>query len=272
MTTNEAKNRLAERIAALPGVLGVGQTGDPAEPLIPGQSDVDLFVLCDPVPDRAAREALYQAFGSYSSLWMEASQGGLWGFGDILVFGGVDVMFMFFPVQEMRDYVARVLAGELLDRDGRFYPTGRLATVQGMHVLRDEAGAWAALQAQVNAAPDALFARLYQFHLERVLDEEDLGRSVLRRDALFFHQVLENALDHYLQALYALNRAFFPSRKRAEQYLRGFAHKPEDCWPRLLRLLQKGAAGDTVPEAVSDLCALTAELIALGEANPLRAD
>ncbi len=51
-------------------------------------------------------------------------------------------------------------------------------------------------------------------HVETVIT-----RVVLRKEVLFYHQVLENSLDHLLQALYALNHMYFPRRKRIEEYI-----------------------------------------------------
>ena len=51
-------------------------------------------------------------------------------------------------------------------------------------------------------------------------------------------QVLENSLDHLLQALYALNHTYFPSRKRIEVYIQMFENKPGNCYDRLLRILE----------------------------------
>jgi hypothetical protein len=57
----------------------------------------------------------------------------------------------------------------------------------------------------------------------------------------FFHFALDLALDHFLQALFALNREYFPSRKRSEMYLHGFSIKPSECEKRLRQVVALGA-------------------------------
>lgn len=51
------------------------------------------------------------------------------------------------------------------------------------------------------------------------MNVDNLSRLVLRKEVLFYHQVLEKSLDHLLQALYALNCTYFPSWKRKEEYI-----------------------------------------------------
>ena len=247
-----------------PRILGIGQTGSPDAALIPGRSDIDLFVLCSEVPPEDERRALYAQLGDGFDLHMSVCNGGRWGYGDILVAGGVDVMPMYFPLSEMRDYLTRLLSGEGLDKEGRFYPVGRLASVSTIHVLHEKARAWSELRDLVNEKPDAFFRAWYAREICQVLDEEDLGRCEVRREVLFFHQVLENALDHLLQALYAVNRCYFPSRKRTLTALDAFRLLPDDCAGRLLRLVQDGACEETMDRAMTDLRQLTAEVVRLG--------
>ncbi len=82
----------------------------------------------------------------------------------------------------------------------------------------------------------------------------------MRKEVLFYHQVLENSLDHLLQALYALNHTYFPSRKRIEGYIRRFKNKPEHCYDRLLRILELAAFSDTIEESVKELELLAGEI------------
>lgn len=77
---------------------------------------------------------------------------------------------------------------------------------------------------------------------------------------LFFHQTVEEYLDHFLQALYARNRAYFPSRKRTEAAIASFALKPEDCFRRLTDIVRLGSEGSTIPRAVQEMRALCEEL------------
>ncbi len=93
-----------------------------------------------------------------------------------------------------------------------------------------------------------------------VLNDKDLGRVILRKEVLFYHQVLERSLDHLLQALFALNRTYFPSRKRMEEYIHGFENKPINCYERLIKIIEMAASSETMVESVRDLKELTREI------------
>ena len=99
--------------------------------------------------------------------------------------------------------------------------------------------------------PDALKSAMINTHLGRTLDEEDLGRAVLRKDVLFYHRVLEVALDHYLQVLYAVNETFFPSRKRTQKYIDSFKTKPDHCYERLAEVIRLGSSEETIAGSVA---------------------
>ena len=53
------RNELVRILSGDRRILGVGQTGDIHAPLIPGKSDIDLFVICSSVPSEEERSALY---------------------------------------------------------------------------------------------------------------------------------------------------------------------------------------------------------------------
>lgn len=55
-----------------------------------------------------------------------------------------------------------------------------------------------------------------------MIDEEDLDRAELCHEALFYHQVLEELLDHFLQLLYAKNNCYFPQPKALRRIYRPF--------------------------------------------------
>ncbi len=249
-------------------IMGIGQTGELNPKLVPGKSDIDLFVLCTQIPSLEERRGFYQRIAGDYILQMNVCSGGLWGDGDILVIGGIDVMPMYFTVQETRGYLQEILAGACMEKEGRFYPVGRLASIAGIHVLHEKQQTWTELKEMVNSKPAAFFRQWYEHEIRQVLDEEDLGRCELRQEVLFFHQVLENALDHLLQALYAVNRVYFPSRKRTLAAVESFERKPDDCGARLLRLIENGSRKDTMQRAIDDLRLLTKEIEALGGSLP----
>lgn len=88
-------------------------------------------------------------------------------------------------------------------------------------------------------------------------DVEDLERAAVRKDVLFYHFALDIALDHFLQALFALNRVYFPSRKRSLELAGNFGLKPEDCSERLLEVIRLGGR----PEGISQSYSLWKDII-----------
>ena len=259
------RDKLVSMLSASPHVLAIGQTGDLNAPLIPGRSDIDLFVLCDAVPAQEERQALYQPLaGETDSLSMQVCDCRDWGVGDVLVCGGIDIMPMFFTAAHMQRDLDELLGGCRIEKEGSFYPIGRLSTVETMNVLYETDRAWSRLIDRVRQHPRPLFRAWYASQAGCMVDDEDLGRAQLRREVLFTHQVVEEFLDHFLQALYAVNDCYFPSRKRTERAIAGFSLKPKNCYARLLNLVALAANEATIDAAVTELRALAAELTALG--------
>lgn len=267
MNTIEFRDKLVAEIAKIDCVKGIAQTGDLSEELIPGKSDIDLFVLCDrKIPSEKERRTVYECLEKFcSECRMSVCSGGIWGYGDILIINTIDVMPMYFTIEEMDQYISEVLNGERLGKEGRFYPTGRLASVETINILFEKGSVWSQLKTKVKSYPEKLFQDLFAYHISCVLDEEDLGRVVLRRELLFYHQVLEDAMDHLLQALFALNHCYFPSRKKTKKYLESFSYMPENCYARLEGIIQKSTKRETIEESVQELRSITEDIMNLSK-------
>lgn len=265
MNTIEFRDKLVAEIAKIDCVKGIAQTGDLNEELIPGKSDIDLFVLCDrKIPSEKERRNVYECLERFcSECRMSVCNGGIWGYGDILIVNDIDVMPMYFTIEEMDQYISEVLKGERLGKEGRFYPTGRLASVETINILYEKGSVWSQLKTKVKSYPEKLFQDLFAYHISCVLDEEDLGRVVLRKELLFYHQVLEDAMDHLLQAIFALNHCYFPSRKKTKKYLESFSRVPENCYVKLETIIQKSTKIETIEESVQELRSVTEDIMNL---------
>ena len=132
-----------------------------------------------------------------------------------------------------------------------------------MNVLWESDSAWANIINLVKKNPAAFFQAWVKNESWRILDEEDLGRAELRHEVLFFYQVVEEFLDHFLQALYALNNQYFPSRKGTKKAIESFEIKPENCYQRLNNIVSSGTRKEHITEAVSEIRKLGKELLAL---------
>ena len=151
---------------------------------------------------------------------------------------------MYFTIEEATEEIDTVLAGRLPGKvDSYYYPVGRLAMLKDIRVLYDE-GFLLSVKDRLSVYPDSLAESVLAHHLSALEDTEDLTRAVARGDVLFYHFALDLALDHYLQALFALNRAYFPSRKRSMEYIERFKKKPADCEEKLTEIVRQGGSAE----------------------------
>ncbi len=179
---------------------------------------------------------------------------------------GVETWLMYFTLAEARAELEAILAGRYLGRlDSYYYPIGRCAMWKTMRILYDPDGFLQSFKARLETYPEELAGAVVAHHVQALGDVEDLERAVRRKDVFFYHFALDLALDHFLQAAFALNREYFPSRKRSEAYLQSFRVKPADCEERLCQVVALGGEADTLAKSyemwqglVRDLEALTA--------------
>lgn len=178
MNVIDIKDKLVNELSQNNKIKGIGQTGDLNANLIPGNSDIDMFVLCTTIPTNAERISVYSNYSNkYSECLMNVCNGGIWGYGDILIIDGIDVMFMYFTIEEMEHYLDEVLSGKHLDREGGFYPTGRLSSVENINILFESDPEWTLLVEKVKKHPNNLFKELFDYHIANALNDEDFGSS-----------------------------------------------------------------------------------------------
>lgn len=261
MTLQDAFIRLIVSLSGMEGVLSIGKSGGESLPE-QNESDIDVFIFCDAVPtahDRSA--AIGDLGGTVSEMKLSERKGRFWGVCDFLTLVKAEVCLMYFTVADMDAEIESVLSGSRLDRESEyFYPSGRCASVLSMHVLSDKNGYIARLKARLSTYPPALADKAFRHHMRKTYDAEDFERAVSRDDVLFYHSVLELAIDHFLQALFALNHCFFPSRKRSAQLMESFDRKPKNCAARMLEVIALGSKPETLRQSSVVWAALLREL------------
>ncbi len=217
----------------------------------PGAGDIDLFLYCADIPSVKERQGLLAALGVEAKPFEVGKlTGGHWGQGDCLSLAGVETWLLYFTIAEARAELEAVLGGRHLGRlDSYYYPIGRCAMWKAMRVLYDPDGILQSFKGCLAEYPPQLRSAVVRHHLEALDDAEDLERAVGRKDVFFFHFALDLALDHFLQALFALNEEYFPSRKRSEAYLHGFKLKPEECEQRLRQVIVFGGNAETLEQS-----------------------
>ncbi len=260
-----AVRELVEAVARDRTVRAIGLSGG-ARPLPgPGEGDIDLFVYCTdiPAPDRR-RTALVSLGASVEHIAIGCLDDEHWGQGDSLVAAGVETWLMYFTLAEARAELEAVLAGRYPGRsDSYYYPIGRCAMWKAMRIFYDPDGCLQSFQARRAIYPEELARAVVAHHVEGLADVEDLERAVQRKDVLFYHFALDLALDHFLQAVFALNKEYFPSRKRSESYLQGFRVKPPGCEERLRRVVALGGDAETLARSYEAWQGLVRDLEAL---------
>lgn len=165
---------------------------------------------------------------------------------------------MYFTVNETLCDVESILNRDYPDKlDNYYYPIGRCAMLKDINVLYDNNSFLYSLKKRLYEYPDKLAEILIKYHLDELEDIEDLERAVARKDVLFYHFAMDIAIDHFLQALFAINRIFFHSRKRTLDFIKNFSIKPEKCSERLLDVVKLGSCS----EGISQSYALWSEMV-----------
>jgi hypothetical protein len=247
-------HKLVEAVARDSAVRAIGLSGGGRPLPEPGRlaaGDIDLFVYCTEIPTHDRRRQALESLGeSVEHIAIGQSEDRHWGRGDSLVAAGVETWLMYFTLAEACAELEAILAGQYLGRsDIYYYPIGRCAMWKAMRIFYDPDGVLQLFKARLETYPEELAKAVVAYHMEALGDAEDIERAVQRKDVFFYHFALDLALDHFLQAVFALNREYFPSRKRSESYLQGFRVKPAGCEQRLRQVVALGGEAETLAES-----------------------
>jgi hypothetical protein len=261
-----ALSKLINTVASHEAIRAIGASGGDRPYPEPGEGDIDLFVYCTEIPSKSQRQALLMPLGDeIGQVEIGRLESGHFGQGDCVMVAGVETWLLYFTLADARAELELILDGQSLDRlDNYYYPIGRLAMWKTMRVLYDPDGFLQSFKHRLAEYPQKLASAVVSHHLEALADVEDLERAVGRKDVLFFHFALDLALDHFLQAVFALNREYFPSRKRSELYLQGFKVKPLECEERLRQVLALGGNAETLNQSYEIWNSLVHDLKGLG--------
>ena len=263
--------KVINEIAALPGVSAIGLSGGKENLPKAGEGDIDIFIYCSTIPTMEARSNMFGKLVKYiKDRRVQVFDNPYWGCGDFFRINGVETWLMFFPEEETSEYLQAVLRGEHLEKVANyFYPVGRCAMFNHMWVMHDPKGFIKNMKDLLVVYPESLVQKMLKLHLKELDSTEDLQRAVLREDVLFYHFALDIALDHFLLALFALNRQYFPSRKRSWEHINRFIKKPLYCENRLLKVVKLGSEDVTLEESFQEWCNLVMELQELCNYLPL---
>lgn len=259
VSTEEIVNILIQNISMMDEVEAIGISGNKDQFPTAGEGDIDIFIYCNTIPDIQMRQ---DVMNKMEDLLQEGKidvfEEGYWGIGDFVVINGVETWLMYFTVDGALNEVESILSGDYPDKvDNYYYPVGRCAMLRDIGVKYDKNGFLSLIKKRLCNYPESLAKAVIEYHLDELEDKEDLERAVSRKDVLFYHFALDIAIDHYLQALFALNITFFPSRKRTLSFIEKFNIKPQKCDERLLKVIKLGSD----PEDINQSYLLLSDMI-----------
>lgn len=259
--TKDIVDALLSNVSALNEVQSIGISGSKAIPKA-GEGDIDIFIYCDVIPSFEKRQAVInQLEDRIQESKINIFEGGHWGTGDFLLINGVETWLMYFTIQDTLADVESILNGDYPDKlDNYYYPVGRIAMLRNINVLCDKSNFLGDLKKRLSSYPDKLRETLIQYHLDKLDDTEDLLRAVTRKDVLFYHFAMDLAIDNFLQALFAVNKTYFPSRKRTLNFIEGFKIKPEKCSEKLLEVVRLGGFAEGIEKSYTIWSGLVDEL------------
>lgn len=260
--TNKIIDALIRDISGLSEVQSIGISGSKTPLPKAGEGDIDIFIYCDMIPDPEKRQAvLNQLDNLIQETKINIFEGGHWGTGDFALVNGVETWLMYFTTDETVSDVESILNGEYPDKlDNYYYPVGRCAMLKNINVLYDKNSFLGDLKKRLSKYPDKLKKTLIQYHINAIDDTEDLQRAVSRKDVLFYHFALDLAIDHFLQALFAINETYFPSRKRTLDFIETFNIKPERCSEKLLEVVKLGGSPEGINQSFTIWGSMVEEL------------
>jgi hypothetical protein len=263
----EKIENLVSAIASNQTVTAVGLSSNPL-PQTGADGDIDLFVYCSQIPEVETRAGLYPASlienGSLKKRVMLSKH---WGDVDFISIDGIDTWIMYFTESEVTQDTLSIMEGSQFNRQNGYYPTGRLAMFKNMQILFEREPFLTNIQKELVVYPPKLKTAILAYAVSGMGDDEDLLRAVNRHDVLFFHVVIDAAIDNLLQLLYAMNEVLFPSRKRVEQITGTFKLAPSSLYERLCEIIRLGADADTLHAAYEKYSLLRDEARGLYNAN-----
>lgn len=263
---------LISNISEMSEVQSIGICGSKSSFPRAGEGDIDIFIYCDIVPSPEKRQAILNHLGNHvQEVKVNIFEEGHWGIGDFVLINGIETWLMYFTVNETVTDVESILSGKYPDKlDNYYYPIGRCAMLKNINILYDKSNFLDNLKKRLSKYPDKLGKILIQYHLDELDDTEDLERAVVRKDVLFYHFAMDIAVDHFLQALFAINKVYFPSRKRTLDFIENFNIKPEGCNEKLLEVIRLGGLSEEIDHSFSiwsDMVNKLKKLSNIGEIN-----
>ena len=265
---DEVTAAVARRVGAVEGVAAVVLGGSRARGDADEASDVDLGIFYDParpldlarlralateLDDRHAPDLLTDLGG-----WGPWINGGGW-----LTIEAVRVDWLYRDLAKVSRVFDECEAGRPTVHYQPGYPHGfhshiYLADAHFGRTLVDHDGVFAALKARTASYPSRMREALLRQHVwEAGFMLENAWKPAGRGDTAFVAGCLYRCAACLLQALFALNRRYFPHEKRAVEIAAGFTHAPPRFAETVTEVLAApGASAPALTAQVGRMAAL----------------
>jgi hypothetical protein len=231
-------------------------------PRVKEDGDIDLFIYCSQPIGHETRERAYRSI-PFSKMPEHRFDSKHWGSGDQAEICQIETWLMYFDGAEVARDLDDVCSGRNVRDDNGYYPVGRLAMIKRIIVLYERTNFLSGLKERLEAYPEEMRKSIIQYCRGRLENEEDLTRADARRDVLFYHASIDQAIDKLLQLVFAMNRTYFPSRKRNKLLIDGFTVKPADFYQRLQKVVFLGGNEDTLGQSLREYRSLKRDTLHL---------
>ena len=237
MTEAMAQRMDVARLVACPfepltEVLGACACGSVSLGLADEESDVDIACIVSSVaPKREERMRIYAQLSDPDEEFDVDALGP--NTFDCLQVRGLQVELMFYLREELEQRLAGAMEGASVDRQGSFalfsrFPYTILSDIHYGRILFERDGVVSGLKNQITY-PESLRRRILQqgrfWRDPHLLYEHE--RACRRGDLVYALQCQSKIVDHFVQAVFALNRTYCPGDKWTLHFLDQFKYVPD---------------------------------------------
>lgn len=266
---------VVDALAEIPEVQGIVCFGSYAVGTFDADSDVDLYVLCQPnIPSSHVRFAALQAIERVQELQVGHVEFG-WDNqwcpeGDRCRLDGLPFDISYNTVERMHTVVHGVKEHSATSvPEFRFRPYTLLGLLDNSVILHDPKSILQAMKFSLYPYPARLRATLLEENLQiaraSLQDLQDYVKRSIGNSAFHFH--LSRISDSLCTMMFALNRRYDPATKRTEEVLRDLEIAPDRFLERYSRLLETPLTHEGRNAIVKELKSLLNEIHELAEKN-----
>ncbi len=254
-------NSFVSSISLIESVTAIGMSTKEF-PKKPDDGDIDIFIYCNQTVDTSLRELSYESI-SFSVKPKHQFDSNIWGSGDRGEIQGIITWIMYFLERDVLNEVEQVCNGHKIGNDNGYYPVGRIAMLNDINILWERDKFLSNIKNKLSVYPLKLKEAQINYFQNALRYDGELSKATARRDILFYHNVLDQAIDKLLQLIFALNNTYFPSRKRMKEYLSIFSNIPINFYSRILDVIKLSAMENTLEQSLREFKKLRDEVINL---------